>query len=87
MPNEGPVWGAHLRGKIDKAKVRDLIRERDGYKAQSEQRGEALVATGDDLAKLNDGDVSNYGLAIRAMLRRVNAAIDISPEEAREKGR
>ena len=41
---DDPGWVEHLRGKIDEAKVRDLIRERDRYKALAERRKKALSA-------------------------------------------
>ena len=81
------VEGARLveadREIATKRTVKLLRTERDRYKALAERRKEALEATGNDLARLHDGDVSNYGLEIRAMLRRANAAIALTLETAR----
>ena len=39
---DSPDWTERLRWKIDEAKVRDLLRDRDHYKVLAERRKEAL---------------------------------------------
>ena len=81
---------ACLQARVEEAEVHDcgyaltrVLEIAERQLALAERRKEALEATGNDLARLHDGDVSNYGLEIRAMLRRANAAIALTLETAR----
>jgi hypothetical protein len=61
-------------------------RERDGYKAQAELRGEAL--TEDARTQHHHGPTCNWGKLPKPQLCvccSLEAAIDATPEEAREK--
>ena len=91
-----------VRQKVRLSKAaKDLLskaRERDGYKALAERRGEALVKLADKCDEVVEATIgiftmamihgNNYdGPTFEQELKDARATIDLTPEEAREKER
>ncbi len=65
--------------------ARALKEQRDGYAAQSEQRREALDSLLDVCTRFARWHPPDSTVQVSAATTRARAAIDISPEEAKEK--